>query len=355
MKVAVYAIALNEQAFVARFMATAREADLVIVADTGSTDQTVAALTAQGAVVHHLSIRPWRFDDARNAALALVPHDVDVCIAIDLDEVLTAGWRARLEDEWGDANRGKYQYTWSHHPDGSPAVTYTYDRIHSRHGYRWRHPCHETLYPDRIEQRDAQLSLELHHWPDATKPRGHYLELLAVAAEEQPHDSRTAHYYGRELMFNGQWEQAVTELRRHVELPSSVWAAESAASMRFIGRCLSHLGRAEEALTWFRLATDTSSDTREPWVELAQACHDQQRWHECYDAAHAALRITHRPSTYINEASAWGELPDDLASVAAWHLGLRQEALAHAQRALVISPTDQRIAGNVAFYENSMR
>lgn len=75
-------------------------------------------------------------------------------------------------------------------PDGSPAVTYTSDRIHSRHGYRWR-PCRETLYPDRIEQRDAHLSLQLHHWPDATKPRSQYLELLEVAANEQPHASTT--------------------------------------------------------------------------------------------------------------------------------------------------------------------
>lgn len=350
MKVAVYAIALNEVAFVDRFMATASEADMVIVADTGSSDGTTVALLAAGAVVHQLSILPWRFDDARNATLALIPHDVDVCVAIDLDEVLTAGWRARLDAEWGDANRGKYSYSWSHHPDGSPAVTYTYDRIHSRHGYRWRHPCHETLYPDRIEQRVADLSLELHHWPDPDKPRSQYLSLLEVAADEQPHDSRTAHYFGRELMFNGQWARAVDELRRHLELPTSTWAPERAASMRFVGRCLAQLGQPDDALVWFRIATDTAPDTREPWVELAQTCHDQQRWHQCYDAATSALRITERPNIYINDASAWAELPDDLASVAAWHMGMPTEALEHAERAAALAPDDTRIATNVTFF-----
>ena len=52
MKVAVYAIALNEVRFVERFMASAREADLVVVADTGSTDGTAAALDREGVVVH---------------------------------------------------------------------------------------------------------------------------------------------------------------------------------------------------------------------------------------------------------------------------------------------------------------
>ena len=40
--------------------------------DTGSTDETVALARENGAVVHDICITPWRFDLARNAALALV-------------------------------------------------------------------------------------------------------------------------------------------------------------------------------------------------------------------------------------------------------------------------------------------
>ena len=156
-------------------------------------------------------------------------------------------------------------------------------------------------------------------------------------------------------MFNRQWERAVDELRRHLKLPTSTWAPERAASMRFIARCLTHLDQPDDALSWYRLATDTAPETREPWVELAQACHDQQRWHECYDAAVAALRITDRPDIYINDASAWAELPDDLASVAAWHMGMRAEALEHAERAATLAPDDSRIAANVAFYLSTVR
>ena len=353
MKVAVYAIALNEEAFVARFMATASEADLVLVADTGSTDATVAALQRAGAVVHHITVSPWRFDDARNASLALIPADVDVCVTVDLDEVLSPGWRALLEAEWGDATRGRYLYTWSHHSDGTPAVSFMTDRIHARRGYRWRNPCHETLYADRIDERYCELSLELHHWPDPDKPRSQYLPLLRVAAEEQPHDSRAAHYLGRELMFYGHWQAAIDELRRHLELPSSVWAPERAASMRFIGRCHRRLGLDDDALTWFRAATETSPDTREPWIEVAQICHDQQRWHECYDAAQQALGITERPTIYINDPVAWSERGHDLASVAAWRLGLADEALLHALAAQEMAPDDARIAENITFYRSA--
>ena len=75
LKIAVYAIAKNEEQHVERFMSSARAADVIVVADTGSTDGTVAALQSAGAAVHEIHISPWRFDDARNAALALVPAD----------------------------------------------------------------------------------------------------------------------------------------------------------------------------------------------------------------------------------------------------------------------------------------
>ena len=91
----------------------------------------------------------------------------------------------------------------------------------------------------------------------------------------------------------------------------------------------------------------------EPWIELAQICHDQQRWHECYDAAHQALGITERPNIYINDPLAWGERGHDLASVAAWRLGLLDEALHHALIAHAMAPDDERIAENIAFYRSA--
>src|SRR5579871_5797860 len=100
MRIVVYAIALNEVIHVSRFLETCAAADEIIVSDTGSTDGTVEALRAGGATVHSISIKPWRFDVARNASLSLLPMDADVCIALDLDEVLIPGWRDEIEARW---------------------------------------------------------------------------------------------------------------------------------------------------------------------------------------------------------------------------------------------------------------
>ena len=41
MKVAVYSISKNEEQFVERWAESAKEADMILLADTGSTDNTV--------------------------------------------------------------------------------------------------------------------------------------------------------------------------------------------------------------------------------------------------------------------------------------------------------------------------
>lgn len=351
LKVAVYAIALNEANHVDRFMATASEADFVVVADTGSTDGTVERLRSHGAVVHDIKVSPWRFDDARNAALALVPADVDVCVVVDLDEVLDKGWRSVVDRRWVDGTtRGSYMYVWSHNPDGTPGVSFRANRMHARHGFRWVHPCHEVLVADRVEEVVADMGFTLHHWPDDTKSRGQYLPLLELAAKERPDDPRTAHYLGREYHYRGMWQQAVVELERHLKLPQSDWKPERAASMRYLSRSMRGMGKDDEALGYARLAAAEAPWLREGWVNYAWLCHDLRLWGECLGASEKAIDITDRPDIYLTEPWAWGGLPHDLASVAAWNLGEPERALRHGEIAASLEPHDERVAANLTFF-----
>ena len=56
MKIAVYAISKNEKQFVKNFCESSSLADYIMIADTGSTDNTVEEAKKHGAVVHSLSL-----------------------------------------------------------------------------------------------------------------------------------------------------------------------------------------------------------------------------------------------------------------------------------------------------------
>lgn len=342
MRIAVYTIALNEARFVTRWANSAEDADYILIADTGSTDATVEQAHRAGVHVASIHIKPWRFDDARNAALALLPEDIDMCIALDMDEVLMPGWRVHLESVQAGTTRPRYKYVWSWQPDGAEGLVYGGDKIHRRSGYRWRHAVHETLTPTEPEVQQW-TGLEIHHHPDNTKSRAQYFPLLEVARNETPQDDRTAYYYARELFYHGKYEQAIPEFKRYLELPTAVWRPERAAAMRYLGK----MGHEPER--WYTLATLEAPDRREPWCDLAQYAHDIKDWRRCRYAAERALEITEQQLEYLCEADAWGARPHDLLSIALYHCGEIAGATQQCETALSIAPHDARIAANLGF------
>lgn len=86
-KVCVYAIAKDEEQFVERWVESVSPADKIIVLDTGSTDNTVDKLTALGVEVTQIHYEHFRFDQARNDCLDLIPEEYNIRVSIDLDEV----------------------------------------------------------------------------------------------------------------------------------------------------------------------------------------------------------------------------------------------------------------------------
>lgn len=352
MKVAVYAICKNEAQFVHRWMDSMSEADQVFVLDTGSTDETVELLRSRGATVATEVIHPWRFDTARNRSLELVPEDTDICICTDLDEVFHPGWRQALETAWiPGAGQARYRYTWSFQPDGSEGVVFWSEKIHRRHGYRWVHPVHEVLQWEGTGLPGPMVTavgVQLDHLPDHTKSRGQYLPLLELSVQEAPDDDRNVHYLGREYMFYRRWDDCIATLKRHLAMPSATWADERAASMRYIARSYLKKGKPEQARNWLFQAIAQAPHLREPWIEMAQMLYQQEDWEGVLYFTGCALAITVRPDSYICEAEPWGPLPHDLRCQAYFHTGRTALALEEARKALALSPTDQRLAGNVA-------
>ena len=351
LKIAVYAISKNEEQFVQRFCESAKDADMILIADTGSTDNTVARAIECGAVVHDIAIKPWRFDKARDTALALIPGDYDVCISLDLDEILEPGWREEIERVWTpDTTRLRYKFDWG------CGISFYYEKIHHRAGYHWHHPVHEYPRPDgRTKEVYAHTDMLLvSHHPDPTKSRGQYMPLLELAVKEDPHCPRNAFYHARELTFYARWNEAITALNKYLAMPEATWPNERCYAMRLLGKAYDELGNGWEAHKWLRLACAEAPGTREPWVELSMFCYRRSLWLEGYSAAKQALQITDKALVYTMDPSVWGEKPWDLASICAWNLDLKQEAIQLCQKAVEFAPTDSRILSNLQHMTSSI-
>lgn len=343
LKICVYAISKNEEMFVERFCNSAKDADLILIADTGSTDRTFDLGLDHGAEMRNICITPWRFDDARNAALALIPRDIDVCVSLDLDEELQPGWREEIERVWTEGTtRLRYGFDWG------AGIVFKYEKIHARHGYRWTHPCHEYPIPYGITEQYADTDmLMVIHKPDSTKSRGQYLPLLEMSVKEDPNDPRNAFYYARELSFHGHWQRSIEECCRYLALPGADWPNERCYAYRVMSRCYSELGDWNNAIKAARLGVIEAPYTREPWCEVATIAYRQHQWAECYGAAMSALAITDKELVYTVDPEVWGAKPHDLAAIAAYHLGLKDAAILHAENALKYDPENDRLKSNL--------
>lgn len=348
----VYAVSKNEEQFVERFCNSAKDADYILIADTGSTDRTADLAFECGAVVHDIYISPWRFDLARNASLALIPRNIDICISLDLDEVLEPGWKEKIEAVWipGKTTNLWYYFDWGHN------IRFPYRKIHSRYGYHWHHPCHEDLRIDgRVEHVTAWCGhLLVSHHPDPTKSRGQYMEILEVAVKEDDKDPQHFFYYARELTFYRRWEEAKKALTTYLGMNAASNQNERCYAMRLMGKSYAETGDMAHAEKWYYQAVGEAPNTREPWYELAMLMYRQHRWEECFASAMRGLKIKDKALVYTCDPTVWGYGLHDLAAISAHNLGLRDIAAKQGEIAVSMEPNDLRLQSNLKYYSGTV-
>jgi glycosyltransferase involved in cell wall biosynthesis len=338
MKVAVYTIALNEAKHVNRWVDSVQNADCLVVADTGSTDGTQELLRARGVQVYDIRIKPWRFDDARNAALALVPADADMCISLDMDEFMGANWRSIMERECvPGTNRMRYNYV-----EQTSGQTYLVDKIHARYGFRWKRPVHETLFcTDNNQVEVIAQELIINQIQDTGKDRNSYFPLLELTCRENPNDSQPLFWYAKELFLRGAHKQAAAKLHEYLDLPSSTWPPERAEAMRFLAKL-----EPEHALNWLYKAQLEANYRREVWCDLAEYFYNNQDWANCFWACNNGINLGKLTGIYLDDPTSWNSKIWDVGSIACYHLGMKDVANKWIDQAISLAPHDQRLKQN---------
>ena len=359
MKICVYAITKNESQFVDRWMDSMSEADTVVVLDTGSTDDTVERLKARGAIVEQKVIDPWRFDTARNESMKLIPHDTDICVCTDLDEVFESGWANILREQWKpNTEKGKYLYSWNHDDSNNPMIQIWYEKIHSNSSeWYWAMPVHEALTHRTKKTSELNMvylpeSFHLHHYPDLTKSRGQYLHLMELGIRENPNDFMMQWYYGRELYYHKRYKDALKQLEyvRSIENPVGFHYQKSAA-MVFLGHTYKKLNEFHKAEDAYIYATKLVKDVREPLLFLAHLYYETCKWYSCIGAALCALDIPYKKGAWYEDRSNYRDKPYDYLSIAYWNIGNIERGRLYIEKALEYSPDNERYLNNLRFFD----
>lgn len=346
--VAAYTICLNEIKHIDRWLEANKDADLRVIVDTGSTDGTwerLQELADDTLKVHQIFLKPFRFDDARNAALNLVPADIDICVSVDMDEIPQEDFYNILRKEWlPEATAG-----W-HWMDTGPR--WQGSRIHKRLGFRWKYPCHEYVEaydgsPEVVQNFDILIS----HKPDDSKSRGQYLPLLEMAVKETPDDARMWTYLTREYYFKKMWVEVIEASGGALECETG-WNVEKSFVCRLAAQAAYNLNLNPEPFINEGLKHDP--DSIEMWHEAAFFYYKMGRWQECWDAASKRLSLK-KTTNYLCQNDVWDWRMYDLMAMAKWNLGDKDACKKWLEIALRSNPEEERLKRNMEFVENALR
>ena len=356
MKICVYAICKNESKFVERWLDSMQEADYIVVLDTGSTDDTYRKLKADPRVtkVEKKAIKPWRFDVARNESMKLIPEDTDLCVCTDLDEVFDEGWADVVREAWKPGTyRMKYRYAWSHNAVGEPTDVFDYDKMHKYGGYHWKYPVHEVLQPDDpdIVQPTIYLhdSVFLHHYPDKTKSRSFYMDLLKLAVEENPEDCHIQFLYAREYLLACDYDKAIEEYRKCL----SMSLIDEPKYDKVLKGALLHTALTYEKIEEFSTAAWYCDELikedptyLEPYIMKAEMYNFMGMFTLAYGCLEAGAKFAKRHFDWVELAPTWNGWFSDVRSVTREHLNDVQGALEDVNAALSHDPDNAHLLKN---------
>lgn len=354
-QIGVYGICKNEIEFVKRCYSSIDHADFITICDTGSDDGTWEALvemvkqrtvdhgheedleiykvkvndveepwmvTDGQMSVYRISIQPWRFDDARNAALALLPEELDMCISIDMDELMEKGWKEALEDviltdlraEGRVNDRFNHRFStiwnWKEVEESGGAIApnaseHWHERIHARKGFRWKLPVHEVLIKgDGTPETHKFLGgIKMIQKPDNAKSRAWYTPMIKKAIEEDPKRWKLHSFLASDLIATGQYDEAIRVLNTARGLDD----ADKAFITLQLSNVYRAMGRHDESMNELSAAVMLAPHLREYKVYLARLYLERGKVSEAKCFYELAKAQTTKTSGYQYDGGCWDE------------------------------------------------
>ena len=215
----VYAICKNEVENVSKYLNSFGEADYVCILDTGSIDGTWELLQEKqkefpNLIISQKTIIPWRYDEARNISMTLIPKETTIFFMADLDEVIKEpGWCNIVKSHWDPLfDRGMYTYNRDVGENDIVIRSIPEYRFHSKDWYKWVNIVHEAIinHAGRKQfyvETCTELPITVWHYPKANKETN-YMDLCENDLQENPSDYIMRLQLAIEYELRERWDKA---------------------------------------------------------------------------------------------------------------------------------------------------
>ena len=346
-------IVKNEEKHLARCLDSVKElVEEIIIVDTGSTDRTMEIASEYTTGIYSY---PWKddFSDARNYSFSRA--SMDYCMWMDADDVLEETEKDKFlqlkRSLAPDTDIVMMKYNTSFDEAGRPSFSYFRERwVRNCTQYRWIGEVHEVIPPNgRVIYSDIAIS---HRKTGAGDPNRNLRIYRKMIAEGKDLDPRQQYYYGRELYYHGQYEEAVSVLERFL-LSVGGWIENKIEACSVCANCYFRLGKEEAALTALLRSMSFDLPRAELCCEIGKYFLEHGNLHNAVYWYETALNVPE------NKYSGGFMLPDchdyiPLLQLCVCYdrLGDRQKAKEYNERAGVCKPYSQAYLYNKRYFDS---
>ena len=241
-------IVKNEEMHIARCLdSIAKLVDEIIIVDTGSTDKTVEIVSKYTANIYSYS---WTddFSDARNYSFSKA--SMDYCMWMDADDILEETEMDKFlqlkQSLSPETDIVMMKYNTAFDEAGMPSFSYFRERwIRNCSGYRWVGAVHEVIPPNgKVIYSDIAIS---HKKMNAGNPDRNLKIYQKMLADKKTLEPRQQYYYGRELYYHKQYEEAVSVFEQFLLSPEG-WIENKIEACSLCANCYFQLGQEQTAL-----------------------------------------------------------------------------------------------------------
>ena len=288
MKIAACAICKDEEENISKWLGHTKDFDYRIVVDTGSTDSSMELLSKSDVILTQKKFEPFRFDEARNFVLTLVPDDVDWCIWPDFDEYYSNNTMDEIKkvvEENPKITRLIYKTFLIKDgikEEGLESGTIMESKIHANKLYKWKEPIHENLYfigkgNEIIKQVN---SIHRFHKQDVSKERvKQYFEIAKTAVELDPKDSHNVWFVLKDYYYSlKDIDNSIKYAKHYLDITKPYTNFRSHA-LQILADCeAKKYGVTSNTILTLLRSVSENPNNIEAWSELANASLKIENW-----------------------------------------------------------------------------
>lgn len=271
-------IVKNEEAMLARCLESVKEADEIVVVDTGSIDKTkeVAADLAD-----KISDFEWcdDFAKARNYAKSLCTGDW--ILSIDADEVLEDDGIAKIK-EFLSSYEPKKGVVGIKMKSGN--TEYHVVRLFKNsENLFFKGMIHEAI--NEVAEDKINVTITFGSSPAHILDPERNLRILQKAYEEDPSNPRVTYYLGREFGYKQDWRKCISYLEKYITI--ATWLPEKADAYFMLAVCYWNIAQGELARMCCLKAMNINANFKAPILLMAHMSFEKnaEQWRKMAETA----------------------------------------------------------------------